>query len=665
MNNKNLFTLLLATARPGAFASSTIDANIDRRLMRIRFNCRTLLALSALGLLAVPLTSQAQWLTQSIGLKAGWNAVFLHVDASHDTLNALVAADISNPIQEVWRWNAPSVAQFTDSPAQPTATVEWISWNRTNASSALQRLVGDSAYLVRVGSNVATYNWNIKGRPVAPRHDWTISGLNLIGFSTVPNSPPNFRAFLAQATEFQSATPEIYHYPGGDLSTNNPVLVASPFLQQLLPVKRGQAFWVRSGTVFNPYFGPFEVVLSGTGGVDFGETSSSSIFRLRNLTTSNLTVSLRLADSEAAPVGQPNIVALPPLLLRGSLNLTNLTYGYANLPANTARTWTLAPRDLPGSDVEVVLGLNRAAITSESGSLLAGVLRFTDSLGFSQVDVPVAVTVASGAGLWVGEATVTNVNQYLKTFARGAVTNYLPAATGTNYIAPSAANSTLTVDTNGLLTSSKGSYIIASVDTSPGGVPQAFPLRLIVHNPTNGSAVLLQRVYFGLDGATNSVVATSESALHPGFLKQARRITSTQLPWSSNNTTWALGGRLRQQTNFTAAVTLAYNDQASNPFLHTYHPDHDNLKPDFKQEQPQGSESYAVERAITILVKAPNSDFSSLVAAADSLSGDYLETITFKGLARPGNTFDTRQYQVSGVFTLNRINQVPTLTLAP
>ena len=163
----------------------------------------------------------------------------------------------------------------------------------------------------------------------------------------------------------------------------------------------------------------------------------------------------------------------------------------------------------------------------------------------------------------------------------------------------------------------------------------------------------------------SAIVATSESALHPGFLKQARRITATHLPWSSDNTAWALGGRLRQQANFTAAVTLAYNDQPSNPFLHTYHPDHDNLDPSFKKEQPQGAESYAVERAITLHVKAPNPDFSSLVAAADSLSGDYLETITFKGLARPGNTFDTRQYQVSGVFTLNRISQVPTLTLAP
>src|SRR5690349_15111218 len=93
--------------------------------------------------------ASAQWISQSFVLKPGWNAVFLHVDLSHTNLNGLVAADSANPIQELWRWNPPAGAQFTDDPAQPNTSVEWSSWNRTNASSALQRLIGDSAYLVR------------------------------------------------------------------------------------------------------------------------------------------------------------------------------------------------------------------------------------------------------------------------------------------------------------------------------------------------------------------------------------------------------------------------------------------------------------------------------------------------------------------------------------
>src|SRR5262245_59538094 len=182
--------------------------------MIVKLNSK-ILSLVVAALLGSGLAAQAQWLTQSITLSNGWTAVFLHVDASHTNLNALVAGEVGNPILEVWRWNPASLAQFTDSPALPSAAVEWTSWNRTNASAALRRVVGDSAYLVRITSNVVSYTWRIKARTVPPRHSWTSSGLNLIGFSTVTNAPPSFQNFLTRATDFQSLNPEIYSYPGG------------------------------------------------------------------------------------------------------------------------------------------------------------------------------------------------------------------------------------------------------------------------------------------------------------------------------------------------------------------------------------------------------------------------------------------------------------------
>jgi hypothetical protein len=621
--------------------------------LRMKIASTRVVVLTLFLLIAGAFSGRAQWETQSIVVKPGWNAVFLNVDASHTHLNALVGGDSSNPIQEVWRWNSSSVAQFTTSPAQPSPTFEWISWNRTNASSALQRLTGDSAYLVRVGSNVTTYTWSIKGRPVAPRHEWTISGLNLIGFSTAPNSPPNFKTFLAQATEFQSATPEIYHYPGGDLGANNPVLIASPFVQQLTPVNRGQAFWVRSGTVFNRYFGPFEVLQSGAGsGVDFRETSSSTTFRLRNLTTSSLTVTLRLVDSEPAPAGQAPVFPFTTLLLRGSLNLSNLTYGYTNLPANSPRTWTLTGRDLPGSEVEVVLGLNRAMIANPPGSLLAGVLRFTDSLGHSQVEVPVSAKVSTSAGLWVGTASIDKVGQYLLSYARGTQTTY-------HATAPNGSTSVASVDTNALVLDSNGRYVVTATNTQLAAVTRPFEGRLILHNPTNGNAVLMQRAYSGFDPYTNIIVATGESALSAARLKDARRISSTFLPWTAANTRWTMSANLGQPGSLATTVTLPYDDQAANPFVHTYHPDHDNRNATFDGQQARGLESYTVQRDIMLTV-VPATDFSGLVAAAGTLSGNYEETITLLGIG--GNS---RQYHVSGAFVLNRISHVPTLTIAP
>lgn len=592
----------------------------------------------ALALLAFLPAARAQWLTQTVELKAGWNAVFLHVDASYATLDALIGGDVSNPIQEIWRWNPPSAAQYTDSPQNPNAGSEWTSWVRGQSGGSAQRAVGDTAYLVRVSANVSSYQWNLKGRPVAPRNDWTLSGLNFVGFPTVPVNPPKFDAFLAAAPELQSITPEIYYYPGGELSTNNPTLLPK-YLFRLTPVKRGQAFWIRSGDVFNHYFGPFSVQLSGAGGVDFQDSLGTYSLRLRNLTTNRLTVNLQLLNSEAPPAGQSPIVALPPLLVRGALNLTNLSYAYAPLTTGSPHSWTLEPRGQLGEETEVVLGLNRSAITQPAGSLLAGLLRFTDGLGFSQIDAPVTAQAAARSGLWIGSASVNQVQHALQSFARDAQGQ--------------------------TLTGQDGRYVVASSDSSMGSVPQPFPLRLIVHNPDSGSAVLLQRVFYGMDSKTNPIIARAESALGSAFLRQARRISSLHLPWTANNTAWTFNSRLGADTNLFTTVVENYNDRASNPFLHGYHPDHDNLDAGFKNILPQGSESYTIERLIRLQVTPPADDFASLVEAGKTLAGNYSETITLKGLARGGGKEDTRQIQVQGRFTLSRVSPIAQLTAGP
>lgn len=65
----------------------------------------------------------------------------------------------------------------------------------------------------------------------------------------------------------------------------------------------------------------------------------------------------------------------PGSIVRGDLNTTNLTYGSTNLPLNGVHTWTLAGKGLPGSEVEVVLGLDRAAMGGSVGDLFAGISR--------------------------------------------------------------------------------------------------------------------------------------------------------------------------------------------------------------------------------------------------------------------------------------------------
>jgi len=602
--------------------------------------------LLGLALAFSDLDCRGQWQTQSIGLKSGWNAVFLHVDASHASIDSLVGDDGSSPILEIWRWNTPGPGQFIDDPSSPNDRgSEWSTWVRTDSPSSLRRLVGDSAYLVRVADNVSNYVWNLKGRPVAPRSRWSITGLNLIGFSSVEVGAPSFDTFLATAPELNSFNTEIFQYNGGPLGPDNPSRVAA---LRSVNVDRGKAFWVRSGDVFNRYFGPFEIRSSGSGSVNFHEKLSTYSLRLKNLSAGPVTVSVELIPSESAPSGQEEIAAVPPLLVRGAFDISNLTYSYSNLPAGSTVNWTLPGRDQEGSETEVVFGLDRASMTHAPGELLAGVLRFTDSLGHSQVDMPVSARVADESGLWVGGAVVMQVGQYLKSYERGAV----------DPIVYDNAGLTITND----LVLDDGRYVITGIDTNLTSVPSPYPLRLIVHNnSSSGSAKLFQRMFLGVDADTNAIIANQESMLNRDYLEDSRRISAAHLPWSRSNEGWEFNGPLGRGGIVTASITNSFDNQVSNPFVHLYHPDHDNKEARFGNELTQGSESYTIVRDITLRMNPPSDDFASLTSGL-SLTGDYFETIRVMGLNRGGGTFDTREFVVQGVFDINRVSDIPDVT---
>ena len=595
----------------------------------------------ALLLLLLALPARAQWVTQTLSLKAGWNAVYLHVDASHQTIPELLGIAggdaSSSPIMEVWLWAPPvSTVQFVTSPQNPLPdNNQWRYWRRNQGDGTLARMVGNAAYLVRVSADTATYAWTIQGKPLVPSYQWTTTGLNFIGFPTVPTDAPFWETFIAPSAELQ-LNAEIFHYPGGDLGPSNPGRL---YALRSTPVTRGQAYWLRSGTVFNRYFAPFEVEATGGAGLVFGDALSAQNFRVRNLTTNVVTMTLNLVASEAPPTGQPAITGVPPLQLRGALNTTNLTYGFTNLPVGTARTVTLAPKGTPGSDVEVVLGLDRSAMTGAEGALFAAVLRLTDSLGFSMVEMPVTARVASTSGLWVGNAEINRVEPYLPALQKLAA-SAVPVGP-----APTLPEGVVEVPREEL----------------EANVPRTFPVRLIVHNPGSGNAKLLQQVFYGFDAFTNQVVATSESVLLASYLPQSRRITTSNLPWRAGNAPWSFNGRLGDASTLTTTVETAFDDHGSNPFLHTYHPDHDNLDATFKTQVPRGMESYGIRREITLRVLPPSTNVFSL-GNSRTMRGWYKETIRLVGLARGGGTSDTRDFLISGPFTLTRISDVGALT---
>lgn len=638
-------------------------------------NSKTLLSILALATAALPLP--AQWVTQTNRLKAGWNGVYLHVDATHANLASLVAPEI----QEVWRWSpAASAVQFVDSPQSPSSGLgsQWISWSRTTpGASPLQTLVGNAAYLVKVSDTVGagTVNWAVRGKPMAPDYSWTLTGLNLIGFSSAVATPPSFDSFLApdaQAFNWRQEG-QIFQYVGGELSPSNPARVA-PFNYPSTSVDRNQAYWVRAGDNYNHYFGPVQVKVQSARGLEFGASGARAQMQLKNLSSVTLTVTLRERAGDAAPAGSRNslgqpitgVPAMPPILVRGAINSSNLTYGYTSLLAGSMQ-WTLAPAGTPGSEVEVVLGLNRFApqMSGPAGTFLAGVLELTDSLQLSQVQLGVSAEVASTAGLWVGGAAAEYVDQYLSRYvtanSREEFQQVLTdrqlsqGADGYRYEWDPASKRILVF---GGADGKTGSYLPdGPANTDSGKVSRPFPLRLIVHSDGT-STRLLQRVYYGTGSAPGSslVVARTEDRLDPTQLASARRISAVHLPWSESNTGWGLQGSLQQGGTLTAQVALGYDDQNSNPFLHTYHPDHDNLDAAFSGPLDRGQESYGVVRSVSLRVSPPADDFTRLTAGNTELSGTYSELITFQGKGS-----QTRQFNLIGTFILKRLTDIATL----
>ena len=590
--------------------------------------------IGAFALLVGMLASvQAQWQTQSFVLKPGWNAVYLHVDASHVSLDDLILVPNGAPISDVWLWQpAVSTAQFTTTPQQTSVpNSQWAVWDHSPVVvDSLTRLYGNGAYLVRNRGSV-DYTWNVVGKPVPPRYDWTTSGLNFIGFPTPASTPPTWDLFLTPVPNLRR-TVEIYRYPGGELGTNNPVRVLSPMFRSV-SVKRGEAVWIRA-TNYNRYFGPVSVDLPSSSGIDFSDSRGTYSLRLKNQTATARTVTMDLLVSETPPAGQAAITGTPPMLVRGALNTTNLTYAHSELTSQ--KSFTLTAQGQPGSELEIVLGLNRSAMVASAGSLYAGILRLADTGGLSQIDLPITATVANTAGLWVGDAMITQVGQYLKTYQRGA--------DGQPVLAP--------------ITAGGAPYVATATNTVLNPVVRAFPLRLILHNDYASNKVsLLQRVYFGARAGVTSV-ATRENLLDPGTLASARRISAPHLPFNLENTPWIQdSGTMSLGSTNVFSVSLDYNDHASNPFLHTFHPDHDNLDPAFRRVNASGEESYTVNRTIALSFTPPADDFISLTAGTGSMAGTYSEVIRFTG--RSGQS---REFNVYGFFTVNRISSIERLT---
>jgi hypothetical protein len=429
--------------------------------------------------------------------------------------------------------------------------------------------------------------------PLPPRATWVRNGANLMGFPTKLNgSYPTISNYFATFPAAIAANSKVFKYDGGPLSSANPTHVFSPAEEAL---DRTKAYWFSAEVVEN-FQTPLEITPSNSSGLDFGRSGSIITVRIRNRSANPVTLTLDAENSEASPNGQPSLTAVP--LTRRVFNTTTLVWDATLITAAYDEI-------IPGSaTVELQFGIDRGAMTAGASALYGSFLHLTDGGNLMDVMLPARAQPTVLAGLWAGDIQVSAVE--------------------------------------------------SKVAGSPGNTtPEPFKLRALLHLDTGGTARLLSQAFLGqLAVAPNDVgICTLESLLKQDTKAQAQRLVSAHMPLDEVIT--AGTGTVAVPGTLTCTITVPFNDR-TNPFVHQYHPDHDNKDARF-QPLGAGVESYDITRTCTFTFTASPPPGSGVTRGWGSsvLGGTYTETIS--GIHKEPIT-------LSGTFELLRASEIGTLT---
>jgi hypothetical protein len=308
-----------------------------------------------------------------------------------------------------------------------------------------------------------------------------------------------------------------------------------------------------------------------------------------------------------------------------------------------------------GAEAELMLVADRAAMGSTSGALFGSLLRVKDSLNLTRIDLPVTAVTSDLSGLWTGVAMINQVSQILgskvysaapatgvATVAGGQVTGVQLLSQGDSYISVPVVTltggggtgataiakvdygvvSALQLTAPGAGYTSAPSVVVTGGQTNPNRTASQFPLRLILHRAANGETRLVQQVYLGSDDAA-PVLATAE-ALMPAGTKASARLSSSHFP----SDLVKLGTGALAATGSVAFEVLLDYDADSNPFVHRFHPDHDNLDARFETKLPGGRESFSVRRNVTLDFQAALPGVTDPAWGITAIGGEYTEVVT-------------------------------------
>jgi hypothetical protein len=572
---------------------------------------RPSLPVIVLALLLGIFAAHAQTVTQTITLQPGWNAVWLEVEPMSNASD-LVFSNL--PVASVWgRVEKVSSADYIQSPSEAAFNeAGWAHWYPpTSTESFLNNLFtvnANHAYLLRC-TNASPVQWNIEGTPATRHLDWVPDAYNLRGLPVAPASPPTLVDFFRPSpAHYNAGTSQLESIYRLNSATGQWELAAPGEL-----VQAGRAYWVftRGGS---DYLAPLDVRVELGEGLIFGSELSEVMLRVKNMGT--------------APVNA---------VLRDLAGASNSILSYYQFNTNLCAQWPVLPSVLPVTasptqEVRVRLAVRRQDLIGDN---YESVMEIVDGAG-TRLQFPIraqkpaptgGIPLANElAGLWLGSASLNAVSE---TRAADPVT-------------PTPTKSEMSL------------RLILHVDA--GG--QTRLLKQVIQmwrdgtytNDVNGRQVLETPGRFVLLTDDTKIGQFQGASLRDGA-PVGRRLSTVGYDFTSTPASnyVNVAGTFAPGQTLTVALVLPY-DHPNNPFLHRYHPDHDNLNSRF---DGPAMESFTVMRQVEMeIASSPPPGGSVADYGFNELGGAYRETFT--GLHK-------NPIHVSGTFRLRRASYVAEL----
>jgi hypothetical protein len=569
-----------------------------------------------------------QHVRERFTLTSGWNAIHLE----SQPVSNRVSVVFSDPnIESIWYWNRRDMgpdllASLNKAVAEPD---EWLVFNKVPGSGGkVRNLVdvdGGSAYLVKVREG-ATAVVDFTGIPARPRTDWVPGAFNLVGFNLLPASSHTFGTLLAGSSAHSKVS--IYElFPDGRWRR-----IASP---DTTLVARNRSYWIETrGSSRHP--GPFRLD---------GEQGSTVTF------ASDLPDVGVILTPVSSGVSELMVSLSTPAIRSGYQPLTFLRF--RDLGASNFWEWVNLPT---GSQYSVNLTTNLSRplrVTVDKARLLESVAKIPE--GFGGV-----ITVSDPRGFFVQLPVAVDLNNVSAVVARSSL-----AKTRTGLpLDPTKIG--LWVGQVIVSNVSQANHANVSLRTNPVPSGGQFTMKMILHYDEQGQLRLLNSaaLFFNPTNSGNKlssgllIVTDDFRRTTPGLRGiiprgdgfAARRFSAPAfggvppLPL-------ALTGGFRSGTARSSWV-MDYNHRL-NPFVHLYHPDHDNKPEDRDELLPSGMESYTIQRDI-LLEFADKDPFPEEVPGWGDyrIGGKYREIIL--GLHR-------EPIHANGIFSLQRLSQTERL----